>query len=53
MDSKTFFNQIKVQLPHNDGVTIKAEDNKLNFYVDGRLEFYVREIGGVSFVPDC
>ena len=53
MDSKTFFNQIKVQLPHNDGVAIKAEDGKLNFYVDGRLEFYVRETGGVSFVSDC
>ncbi|MCI5970976.1 MAG: hypothetical protein SPF92_01270 [Clostridia bacterium] len=30
-----------------------VEDDKMNFYVNGRLEFYVRESGGVSFVPNC
>ncbi len=53
MDSKTFFKQIKVQLPRMEGVAIKTEDGKLNFYVDGRLEFYVRPTGGVSFEANC
>ncbi len=53
MDAKLLFNQIKLQLPSREAVVIKAEENRLNFYVDGRLEFYVRESGGVSFVPDC
>lgn len=53
MDSKLFFNQIKLQLPHMEGVAIKAEDDKLNFYVDGRKEFYVRPTGGVSFETNC
>lgn len=53
MDSKLLYNQIKEQLPPMEGVAVKIEDDKMNFYVDGRLEFYVRESGGVSFVPDC
>ncbi len=53
MDAKLLFNQIKLQLPSREAVVIKAEENRLNFYIDGRLEFYVRESGGVSFVPDC
>ena len=28
-----------------EGVAVKVEDNKMNFYIDGRLEFYVRESG--------
>ena len=53
MESKLLYNQIKEQLPPMEGVAVKIEDDKMNFYVDGRLEFYVRESGGVSFVPDC
>lgn len=36
-----------------EGVAVKVEDNKMNFYIDGRLEFYVRESGGVSYMPNC
>ena len=53
MNSKLLYNQMKEQLPPMEGVAVKVEDDKMNFYVDGRLEFYVRESGGVSFVPDC
>ena len=53
MDSKLLYNQIKEQLPHMEGVAVKVEDNKMNFYIDGRLEFYVRESGGVSYTPNC
>lgn len=53
MNSKLLYNQMKEQLPPMEGVAVKIEDDKMNFYVDGRLEFYVRESGGVSFVPDC
>lgn len=53
MNSKLLYNQIKEQLPPMEGVAVKIEDDKMNFCVDGRLEFYVRESGGVSFVPDC
>ena len=42
MDSKLLYNQIKEQLPPMEGVAVKVEDNKMNFYIDGRLEFYVR-----------
>lgn len=52
MDTKLLYNQMKEQLPPMEGVTVKVEDDKMNFYVDGRLEFYVRKSGGVSFVPD-
>lgn len=47
MNSKLLYNQIKEQLPPMEGVAVKVEDNKMNFYIDGRLEFYVRESGGV------
>ena len=53
MNSKLLYNQMKEQLPPMEGVAVKIEDDKMNFYVDGRLEFYIRESGGVSFVPDC
>ncbi len=53
MDSKLLYNQIKEQLPPLEGVSVKVEDNKMNFYIDGRLEFYVRESGGVSYMPNC
>ena len=53
MDSKLLYNQIKEQLPPMEGVAVKVEDNKMNFYIDGRLEFYVRESGGVSYMPNC
>lgn len=53
MNSKLLYNQIKEQLPPMEGVAVKVEDNKMNFSIDGRLEFYVRESGGVSFVPNC
>lgn len=53
MDSKLLYNQIKEQLPPIDGVAVKVEDNKMNFYIYGRLEFHVRETGGVSYVPNC
>ena len=36
-----------------EGVAVKVEDNKMNFYIDGRLEFYVRESGGVRYTPNC
>lgn len=48
MNSKLLYNQIKDQLPPMEGVAVKVEDNKMNFYIDGRLEFYVRETGGVT-----
>ena len=41
MDTKLLYNQMKEQLPPMEGVTVKVEDDKMNFYVDGRLEFYV------------
>lgn len=53
MNSKLLYNQIKEQLPPMEGVAVKVEDNKMNFYIDGRLEFYVRESGGVSYMPNC
>ena len=53
MNSKLLYNQIKAQLPPMEGVAVKVEDNKMNFYIDGRLEFYVRESGGVSYMPNC
>ena len=53
MNSKLLYNQIKEQLPSMEGVAVKVEDNKMNFYIDGRLEFYVRESGGVSYTPNC
>ena len=52
MNSKLLYNQIKEQLPPMEGVDVKVDDDKMNFYVDGRLEFYVRESGGISFVPN-
>lgn len=36
-----------------EGVAVMVEDDKMNFHVNGRLEFYVRESGVVSFVPNC
>ena len=39
MNSKLLYNQIKEQLPPLEGVSVKVEDNKMNFYIDGRLEF--------------
>lgn len=45
MNLKLLYNQIKEQLPPMEGVAVKVEDNKMNFYIDGRLEFYVRESG--------
>lgn len=53
MNSKLLFNQIKIQLPCMHGVRTEIQDDQLNFYVNGRLEFHVRESGGVSFEPNC
>ncbi len=53
MDVKLLFNQIKLQVSNRQNVQMQSDENRLNFYIDGRLEFYVRESGGVSFVPDC
>lgn len=33
MNSKLLYNQIKEQLPPMEGVAVKVEDNKMNFYI--------------------
>ena len=53
MDPKLLFNQIKIQLPRMHGVRTEIEEDKMNFFVNGRLKFSVRETGGVSFEPNC
>lgn len=53
MNTKLLFNQIKIQLPRVPGVRTEIEEDKMNFIINGRLEFSVRETGGVSFEPNC
>ena len=35
MDSKLLYNQIKEKLPPMEGVAVKVEAHKMNFYIDG------------------
>lgn len=47
MDSKFLYNQGIERLHCMEEIAVKVEDDKMNFFIDGRLKFYIKEASEV------